>query len=203
MKIMASWLIDMIDSREYLSLKIGRVWERTNSPFLISFPSISFLLFSLSPSYFRPSAPHASLRWLLCQSPISLCSNLSCTLCRGPSSSHPHFNHVILCHFSMGFICSKVNHKLPFKGLSRYEPCPFLLPHSHSLPNHFQAFTKSFLELGNNLPTGYIVSFIKPAVAQFMITVPLVACRMIFGAIQTVFLKNYFLLMDSFFTMLC
>ena len=84
-----------------------------------------------------------------------------------------------------------------------------LAPSSFHTVNHFlttplvQASTKSFLELGNNLPTGYIVSFIKPALAQFMFTVPLVACRMILGATQTVFFKNYFLLMDSFFTMLC
>lgn len=84
-----------------------------------------------------------------------------------------------------------------------------LTPSSFPTVTHFlttplvQASTKSFLELGNNLPTGYIVSLIKPAVAQFMIKAPLVACRMIFGATQTVFSKNYFLLMYGIFTMLC
>ena len=73
-----------------------------------------------------------------------------------------------------------------------------LAPSSFPTLTHFlttplvQASTKSFLELGNNLPTGYTVSFIKPAVAQLMTKAPLEACRMIFGATQTVFFKNYF-----------
>lgn len=81
MKIMAPWLIYVLDSREYLSLKIRRVWESANGPFLTFFPhpSLAFCFPCHHPiSSFHHPYLIATALFLVFSSLVLMCPTHNC-----------------------------------------------------------------------------------------------------------------------------
>lgn len=160
---MASWLIDVIDSGEYLGLKIRRVCKSTNGPFwFLSHPSLPscypyhHAISSLQHPELIAIAPAPS------PEPLALiCPPPCCTTHLPP----PPFCHILLC-------CSLSAFHLLLSQLGTHFPAIIFV----------QACTGSHLEPDRRLltghPIGHAPASISPSIYQNSRQVPLGECEM-------------------------